>query len=98
MLLKTILNRVQHFKSFVYGKIQLVEASGKMTLEVEVLTRKKERRFEFVPLWGIVVYFVYFVYAMRLVACPHCGVIVEQVPWARGKSRLTIAYRWFLAR
>jgi transposase len=112
--IKTILNRVQYFKSFVYGKIQLVEEKGKMTLEVELLARKNsrpicsgcgrhapgydrlsERRFEFVPLWGVAVYFVY---AMRRVACPHCGVIVEQVPWARGKSHLTIAYRWFLAR
>ena len=114
MQLKTILNRVQHFKSFVYGKIQLVEEKGKMTLEVEVLARKngrpicsgcgrhapgydrlQERRFEFVPLWGIAVCFVY---TMRRVACPHCGVVVEQVPWARGKNHSTIAYRWFLAR
>jgi len=53
------------------------------------------RRFQFVPLWGIVVFFVY---ARRRVDCPTCGVTVERVPWARGKSRLTTRFRWFLAR
>jgi transposase len=56
--------------------------------------RLPERRFEFVPLWGIAVYFVY---AMRRVNCPTCGVTVERVPWAEGKCHLTTSYRWFLA-
>ena len=54
-----------------------------------------ERRFEFVPLWGIAVFMLY---AMRRVACPRCGVKVESVPWATGKHRLTRSYAWFLAR
>ena len=45
-------------------------------------------------MWGIVVFFVY---AMRRVDCPRCGVKVEQVPWAEGKNHLTTAYQWFLA-
>ncbi len=72
MQLKTILNRVEPFKSFVYGKAKWVEGRGRPTLEVEVHARKNsraicsgcgcpgpgydrlpERRFEFVPLWGI---------------------------------------------
>jgi transposase len=53
------------------------------------------RRFEFVPLWGIMVYFVYH---MRRVNCATCGVKVELVPWAQGKSSLTTEYKWFLAR
>ena len=53
------------------------------------------RRFEFVPLWGIRVFFHY---AMRRVACPRCGVKVEAVPWAQGKCHLTHVYTWFLAR
>ena len=57
--------------------------------------RLPQRRFEFVPLWGIAVYFVY---ALRRVNCPDCGVTAERVPWARGKCRLTTSYRWFLAR
>lgn len=52
------------------------------------------RRFEFVPLWGMAVFFVY---RMRRVNCPACGVKVEQVPWCDGKNRLTTTYRWFLA-
>jgi transposase len=114
MQLKTILNRVEPFKSFVYGKARWVEATGRPTLEVEVHARKNgraicsgcgrpgpgydrlpERQFEFVPLWGMAVYFVY---AMRRVDCPSCGVTVERVPWAQGKSHLTTSYRWFLAR
>lgn len=114
MQLKTILNRVEPFKSFVYGKAKWVEGTERPTLEVEVQARKNgravcsgcgrpgrgydrlaARRFEFVPLWGIAVYFVY---ALRRVDCPTCGVTAERVPWARGKSRLTTSYRWFLAR
>ena len=41
---------------------------------------------------------VFFVYALRRVDCPKCGVTVERVPWAEGKEHLTTTYRWFLAR
>jgi transposase len=54
----------------------------------------KERRFEFVPLWGILVFLAY---RMRRVNCPRCGVTVEIVPWSDGKNQLTTTYRWFLA-
>ena len=54
----------------------------------------KERRFEFVPLWGILVFLTY---RMRRVDCPRCGVTVEIVPWSDGKNHLTTTYRWFLA-
>jgi len=113
MQLKTILNRVEHFKSFVYGKARWLEDAERPTLEIEIEARKNgrpicsgcgrrrpgydrlpERRFEHVPLWGIAVYFVY---AMRRVECPTCGLIVEQVPWCDGKNQLTTTYRWFLA-
>jgi transposase len=52
------------------------------------------RRFEFVPLWVLAVFFFY---AMRRVDCLDCGVRVESVPWAKGKHRLTDTYAWFLA-
>ena len=52
------------------------------------------RRLEFVPLWGIKVFFRY---AMRRVDCPPGGVRVETVPWAEGKNHLTKSYAWFLA-
>ena len=56
--------------------------------------RLAQRQFEFVPLWGLAVFFLY---SMRRVACPRCGVTVEQVPWCDGKHSLTTTYRWFLA-
>jgi transposase len=56
--------------------------------------RLAERRFEFVPLWQIAVYFVS---ARRRVQCATCGVKVEQVPWCDGKHQSTTTYRWFLA-
>jgi transposase len=113
MHLKTILNRVAPHKSFVYGKVRWDEAAAGPTLEVAIQPRAGSRpicsgcgqrgpgydrlparRFEFVPLWQIAVVFVY---AMRRVACPRCGVTVEQVPWGDGKHSLTNQYRWFLA-
>ena len=115
MQLKTILNHVTSYKSFVFGKVTWMEDSVPPAIEVEVLPRKnglrvcsgcervcpgydtmpEPRRFEFVPLWGIIVYFVY---QMRRVECPACGIKVERVPWAEGKSSLTTEYKWFLAR
>lgn len=56
--------------------------------------RQEPRWFEFVPLWGIAVFFVY---CMRRVDCPRCGVKVEEVPWANGKHQLTKTYMQFLA-
>lgn len=54
----------------------------------------KARRFQFVPLWGILVFFIY---AMRRIDCKPCGVTVEMVPWADGKKRITKSFGWFLA-
>jgi transposase len=52
------------------------------------------RRFQFVPLWGIIVFFVY---AMRRIDCKSCGPTVEMVPWADGKKRACKTFLWFLA-
>jgi transposase len=52
------------------------------------------RRFEFIPMWGIKVFFLY---APRRVDCPTCGIRVERMPWSAGKHRLTETYAWFLA-
>lgn len=55
-----------------------------------------ERRFEFIPFWG---FLVFLLYAMRRVNCRRChAVVVEEVPWADGKRTLTKAYMLFLAR
>jgi transposase len=113
MQLKTILNRVQKFKSFVYGEVRWEEVEEEQVLVVEVWARRNSRPicsgckrpgpgydtlqarlFEFVPLWGIAVFFCY---VMRRVECRRCGVKVEAVPWAEGKQTLTQAYMQFLA-
>ena len=112
MRVQTILNRVEKFKSFVYGDAHIEEQDDGPALVVQVLPRKnsrpycsgsfrrgrpydrlQERRFEFVPLWGILVFLIY---RMRRVDCSRCGVTVEMVPWSDGKNRLTTTYRWFL--
>jgi hypothetical protein len=54
-----------------------------------------QRRFEFIPLWG---FLVFLLYRMRRVECRNCGVVVEEVPWCDGKHPLTRAYMLFLAR
>jgi transposase len=54
-----------------------------------------ERCFEFIPLWG---FLVFLPYRMRRVDCRKCGVVVEDVPWGDGKHQLTRAYMLFLAR
>lgn len=56
---------------------------------------RRLRRFEFVPLLGISVFFLY---RMRRVNCDVCGVKVERVPWSDGKHRTTFSYRLFLSR
>jgi len=55
-----------------------------------------ERRFEFIPFWG---FLVFLLYSMRRVDCRRCqAVVVEEVPWGDGKHTLTRAYMLFLAR
>lgn len=54
-----------------------------------------ERRWLFVPLWGISVHFFY---PPRRVECPEHGVRVEHIPWSQGKRPVTTAMMGFLAR
>lgn len=112
MQLKTILNRLQRHKSFVYedarwskqdeGAIEIpirARANGRPRCSGcgrrrPGYDRLPERRYQFVPFWGLAVFFVY---APRRVECRRCGIKVERLPWAKGKSRLTRTYQWFLA-
>lgn len=113
MLLKTILNHVEKLKGFVYKRAYFAKEGTKESIRVEIAPRAgsravcsgclrpgpgydtlEERLFEFVPLWNILVFFVY---SMRRVDCPTCGVKVEVVPWGDGKHHLTKSYSWFLA-
>ena len=54
---------------------------------------RNSRHLEFIGVWGILVFFVYF---MRRVNCKHCGIVVEEVPWGLGKHSLTKVYMHFL--
>jgi len=114
MLLKTILNRVERHKGFVYTKVSLNESGSRLSLLVEVQPRKNSRPrcsgcgqvgpgYDRLPKrqFEFVPLWgiaVFLVYSMRRVNCPHCKVTVEAVPWADGKNQLTHSYQWFLAR
>jgi transposase len=54
-----------------------------------------ERRFEFIPFWG---FLVFFLYCRRRVQCRACGVVAEKLPWSEGKHHSTKAHMLFLAR
>lgn len=114
MRIKTILNRVEKHSGFIYESVRWAEGRVDSALEVLVRPRANsrplcsgcqkprpgydtlaERHFAFVPLWGIPVFLIY---AMRRVRCPECGIVVEVVPWADGKRRITDSYAWFLSR
>jgi len=113
MLIKTILNKCHKFKSFVYGKAYFSENERRQVLKIDILPRKnskgicsnchqpapgydrlEKREFEFIPLWG---FSIFFVYTMRRVECPTCGIRVEEVPWADGKRHQTKTYMQFMA-
>jgi len=113
MLIKTVLNKIEKHKGFIYGRITLEEgARARLIIEVRPDQRcnavcsvceepcpcydkmPNTRYFQFPPLWGLLVFFAY---VMRRVDCPRCGVKVEKVPWADGKSPTTKSYAWFLA-
>jgi len=57
--------------------------------------RLPARDFRFIPIWGIAVFFRY---ARRRVDCPQHGVVAEWLPWADDKSRLTHAFKIYLAQ
>jgi len=113
MHIKTILNNCYKFKNFVYRSAYFAEHEGKQAIHIEITPRKnsrgicsgcqrpspgydrlEERKFEFIPVWG---FLVFFIYRMRRVACPACGIKVEDVPWADGKHQQTKTYMQFLA-
>jgi transposase len=54
----------------------------------------KERRWKHVPLWGIPVTLVY---SPRRVECMNCGIKVEEIPWTKGKSPLSLPLSVVLA-
>jgi len=113
MQIKTILNFVQPHHGFVYGNVTWRnEQHTGIDIEIRPRkgsraicsrcgqacpgydTMPASREWQFVPLWG---FLVFFVYTLRRVNCPDCGIKVEAVPWVTGKNHLTSTYAWFLA-
>lgn len=114
MLIETLLNKIEKYKGFVYDDVTFEEGGRpRLIIHIRPDKRCKPvcsvcdepcpgydkmpgtRYFDFVPMWGLLVLFAY---VMRRVDCPRCGVRVEKVPWAHGKSPTTKTYAWFLAR
>ena len=113
MLLKTILNRVEKYKGFVYTDIKLENVIG-LSILISILPRKNSRpkcskcmqkssgydtlpprRFSFIPLWNIPVFFLY---SPRRVHCKQHGILVEHLPWGCGKSSITNTFKVFIAQ
>jgi transposase len=111
MFIKTVINRCHPLQGFVYGKARLFDREIQIEIRPRKGSRvicsgcdlpgpiydtaRVARHFEFIPLWG---FLVFLVYAMRRVDCGKCGVTVERVPWASGKQQACNVYRLFLAR
>jgi len=54
----------------------------------------KERRWKHVPMWG---FSVTLVYTPRRVKCADCGIRVEEIPWTKGKSPISLPLTVVLA-
>ncbi len=112
--LKSILNKVQPIKGFVYEQVSYSTAVSD-TIEVVVVPRtgspprcsgcgRPGPTYDHAPqprVWILPPLFKFalaLVYTMRRVKCPTCGVLVEKVPWATGKHQLCDGFRLLLAR
>lgn len=109
MLIKTLLNKCYSVKYFIYGNVSLINdcvtvavsrrknspgRCSKCYHPASGYDRLKERRFRFIPLWGLKVEFIY---TPCRVNCPEHGVITEHMPWADGKSPICEPFKIFLA-
>jgi transposase len=70
MQVKTIVKRIQKYRGLVYGDVRLEEQLDGLALTVELYPQARNRpqydrlaprRFEFVPLWGLRVFFWYMI-------------------------------------
>lgn len=112
MQVKTILNRLERHKGFVYGKVSWL-SRGRPSIKVDVVPRANSKPIcagcgkpgvtydhlseRLFEYVPLWQIIVFFAYARRRVNCRRCGVTAELLPWAEGKCELTTTYRWFLA-
>jgi len=112
MHIKTLLNYVTKFKGFVFQDPKLCRDTNRLIIPVlprknskpicsrcgksgSVYDHLKQREFLLPPIWNIMLVLMY---SMRRVNCRYCGkVVVEQVPWATGKSPVTKQLAAFLS-
>jgi len=113
MHIRSILNRVEKLKGFVYESERFITSGNRPGIEVVVRPRKGSQGYcggcgKKGPTYdtGEPRHFqylpmwgilVFLVYCMRRINCKRCGVTTEMIPWADGKHRLTTSFRWFLA-
>jgi len=113
MLLKTILNRVHPIKGFVYTNVLFkTQPWEEILATIEPRKNSKahcsvcgkpgpgydhlpKRSFAFIPLWNIRFSFEY---RPRRISCKEHGVIVERLPWSKGKEHTTLVYQNFLSQ
>ncbi len=110
--LKTLLNRVERLKGFVYESSRLIE--GRVPrIEIQLRARERSRgacsqcqkpapgydRLAERQFQFVPLWGIptYFRYAPRRVRCREHGIVVEHLPWALGKRPLTASFAWFLA-
>ena len=114
MLIKTLLNKVERFKSFVYGAVCVTLVGGTEALVIDIVPRrnsgpicpecaKRRAVYDRQPqrlfeYLPVWSFKVYFRYAPRRVKCPEHGVKVESLPWGYGKERMTFSYQVYLSR
>lgn len=110
--LKTVLNRVQPIKGFVYESVRFSHERSD-ALEAAVVPRLKSKgqcsgcgrrcaTYDHLATrtWlmpPLWTFAMVLIYTIRRVHCPACGVVVEKVPWATGKHSLCDGFRLFLA-
>jgi len=114
MLIKTLLNKVERFKSFIYGDCRLATIGGFDSLIIDIKPRRNSKpecpecgkrcktydtqKARLFEYVPIWAFKVFFRYAPRRVACPAHGVLVESMPWGYGKEQMSISYQVYLAR
>lgn len=114
MLIKTLLNKVERFKSFIYGTASVMLVDGGEALVIDIEPRRNSRPIcpecsqrrstydrqpaRLFEYLPVWTFKSYFRYAPRRVKCPLHGVKVEALPWGYGKERMTFSYQVYLAR
>lgn len=114
MLIKTLLNKVERFKSFIYAAACVMLVNGTEALVIDIVPRRNSRPIcpecnakgavydrqpqRLFEYLPVWSFKTYFRYAPRRVKCPEHGVKVESLPWAYGKDRMTFSYQVYLAR